>query len=240
MTRLSFDKVRRLTPGRVRLAHAESVLLVIGIALLGLYIGARLHSFLFSRVALWRFNVATVSAATSGGRNSSKETTDISLWGRARLKAYRASLVLKTESPIGILSIHRLHMTVPVFDGTDELILNRGVGRISGTGSPGGDGNFAIAGHRDGFFRALKNIELGDFVEIETLTEKDTYIVDATRVVDPTEISVLQPSPVAMITLVTCYPFYFIGDAPERFIVKATLTRRELSQTARVVRQEQK
>jgi sortase A len=239
MTSLLLDKGRRLLSVRVRLADPESFLLLIGIALLVLYMGARLHSFLFSQIALWKFNGATVRAATNSTQGTTEENVNISLWGKARLKAYRASLALKAEPPIAILNIRRLHVAVPVFDGTGDLVLNRGVGRIGGTGSPGGEGNLAIAGHRDGFFRALKDISPGDFVEIDTPAEKDTYVVDATRIVGQREMSVLQASPIATITLVTCYPFYFIGDAPERFIVTGILTHRQFSQRARVVRQEQ-
>jgi sortase A len=237
---LLFNKLRRLPADRIRRATPESIFLVLGIALLGLYIGAHLHSLLFSHVALWKFNVAAVDAAANSGGNTDKAKVDVSLWGKARIKAYRASLSLKLEPAIAVLSIRRLHLTVPVFEGTDDMILNRGVGRIVGTDSPGGMGNFAIAGHRDGFFRGLKDIQLGDFVEIETPTERDTYVVEATKIVEPKEVSILQSSPFAMITLVTCYPFYFIGDAPERFVVRGALTHREFSQQARVVRQEPK
>jgi sortase A len=239
VTGLLFKKLRWTRSSSMQFVPLESVLLFLGVALLGLYVGAQLHSLLFSRIALWRFNTAAVNAATNGGQDANNEKVDVSLWGKARIKAYHASLALKLEPAIAVLSIQRLHLTVPVFEGTDEIILNRGVGRIIGSGSPG-DGNLAIAGHRDGFFRALKGIQLGDFVEIETPTERDTYVVGATKVVDPKDVSVLAPSRFASVTLVTCYPFYFIGDAPERFVVSGSLTHREFLQQTRVVRQEQK
>jgi sortase A len=239
VTGLLFNKLRQVRSRSVRFADPESYLLFIGVALLGLYVGVHLHSLLFSRIALWRFDIAAVSAASKSGQ-SANQKVDVSLWAKTRVTAYHASLALKLEPAVAVLRIRRLHLTVPVFEGTDEIILNRGVGRILGTGSPGGDGNVAIAGHRDGFFRALKDIQLGDFVEIETPTERDTYIVEATRIVEPRDVSVLEPSPFASLTLVTCYPFYFIGDAPERFVVRGSLTHREFSQQARAVRQEQK
>jgi sortase A len=240
VTGLLFNKLRQARACFVRFADPESYLLFIGVALLGLFGGAHLHSFLFSQIALWRSNIAAVSVASNGAEDANNEKVDISLWGKARIKAYHASLALKLEPATAVLSIRRLHLTVPVFEGTDAIILNRGAGRIVGTGALGGDGNVAIAGHRDGFFRALKDVQVGDFVEVETPTEKDTYIVEATKIVDPKDVSVLEPSRFASVTLVTCYPFYFIGDAPERFVVRGSLTHREFLQQARVVRQGQK
>ncbi len=104
---------------------------------------------------------------------------------------------------------------------TDDSTLDRGVGYIQGTARPGTDGNLGIAGHRDGFFRGLKDIAPGDMVELDTIERKDTYRIERTWVVDPEDVSVLDPTPTASLTLVTCYPFYFIGSAPRRFIVRA-------------------
>lgn len=125
-----------------------------------------------------------------------------------------------------MLSIPRLKLEVPVFEGTDPLTLDRGVGRVEGTDVPGGDHNFGIAGHRDGFFRALKDIQVGDQVEIELPTGKDLYVVEGTTIVDPSDVSVLKQGNTSTLTLITCYPFYFVGDAPSRFIVKASLKSR--------------
>ena len=107
--------------------------------------------------------------------------------------------------------------------GTDDVTLNRGVGWIEGTAGPGSDGNFAVAGHRDGFFRSLKDIEIGDEISIEVLGGQLTYVVDELTVVDPTDVSVLNPRDTPSVTLVTCYPFYFVGSAPQRFIVHGSL-----------------
>jgi sortase A len=124
---------------------------------------------------------------------------------------------------MAVLSIDKLRIRVPVFDGTDDLVLNRGVGWIMGTARPGEAGNIGIAGHRDGFFRGLKDIIVGDAVELKTLEEQATYIVDQIEIVNPESVEVLQPGGVPSLTLVTCYPFYFIGSAPQRYIVHATL-----------------
>jgi sortase A len=110
---------------------------------------------------------------------------------------------------------------VPVLPGTDDLTLDRAVGHIEDTAQPGRDGNSGIAGHRDGFFRGLKDIAPGDAIELETLRGKGLYRVERTWVVDPEDVSVLDPTPTRALTLVTCYPFYFVGPAPQRFIVRA-------------------
>ncbi len=105
--------------------------------------------------------------------------------------------------------------------GTDDFVLDRAVGYIEDTALPGTDGNSGIAGHRDGFFRGLKDIAVGDSIELETLTGRETYHVERTWIVNPEDVSVLDPTPVRSLTLVTCYPFYFVGSAPQRFIVRA-------------------
>ena len=105
--------------------------------------------------------------------------------------------------------------------GTDDRTLDRAVGHIEDTAQPGTDGNSGIAGHRDGFFRGLKDIVPGDAIELDTLQGKDVYRVERTWVVDPEDVSVLDPTPARALTLVTCYPFYFVGSAPQRFIVRA-------------------
>ena len=125
-------------------------------------------------------------------------------------------------------------LEVPVLEGTDDLTLNRAVGHIADTAAPGAPGNSGIAGHRDGFFRALKDLTAGDSLELETLQSKETYRVERTWIVDPEDVTVLDPTPTPAVTLVTCYPFYFVGSAPQRYIVRAErvaslLTNREVS-----------
>jgi sortase A len=110
---------------------------------------------------------------------------------------------------------------VPVLEGTDELTLNRAVGHIEDTARPGVDGNAGIAGHRDGFFRGLMNLVAGDAIELESLDGTESYRIERTWIVNPDDVSVLDPTPGRSLTLVTCYPFYFIGSAPQRYIVRA-------------------
>ena len=106
---------------------------------------------------------------------------------------------------------------------TDDLSLNRAVGHIAGTALPGDSGNVGIAGHRDGFFRGLKDIVTGDTIEITTQAKTDTYVIDQITIVNPSDVSVLAPRSQPSVTLVTCYPFYFVGSAPQRYIVQASL-----------------
>ena len=117
-------------------------------------------------------------------------------------------------APLAVLRIPKIRLEVPVLPGTDDRILDRGVGHIEDTAPPGTDGNSGIAGHRDGFFRGLKDIVPGDAIELDTLDGKEAYRVERTWVVDPEDVSVLDPTPTRVLTLVTCYPFYFVGSAP--------------------------
>ncbi len=120
-----------------------------------------------------------------------------------------------------MLRIPKIRLEVPILPGTDDRTLDRAVGHIEDTAALGVDGNSGIAGHRDGFFRGLKDITTGDAIELDTLNGKQTYRVERTWVVDPEDVSVLDPTPSRALTLVTCYPFYYVGPAPQRFIVRA-------------------
>ena len=124
---------------------------------------------------------------------------------------------------LGRLEIPRLDVSVMVREGADDAALESGVGHIPGTALPGAPGNAALAGHRDTFFRALRGVRPGDEIQWTSLQESDKYIVESTRIVDPSQTEVLDPTPEPRLTLVTCYPFGYIGAAPKRFIVRAML-----------------
>jgi sortase A len=149
------------------------------------------------------------------------KTPDQSLWSPKRAAAWRALSHEAAPAPLAVLRIAKIQLEVPVLPGTDDSTLDRGVGHIEGTALPATDGNMGIAGHRDGFFRGLKDIAAGDLIEIDMLHENEVYRVERTWVVDPTDVSVVAPTTSRALTLVTCYPFYFIGSAPQRFIVRA-------------------
>ena len=146
---------------------------------------------------------------------------DQSLWAPKRVSAWQKAILEPTSHPLAVLRIPKLRLEVAVLPGTDDRTLDRAVGHIEGTAQPGTDGNLGIAGHRDGFFRGLKDIVPGDVIELDTMQGKDVFQVERTWIVDPEEVSVLDPTPTRTLTLVTCYPFYFVGSAPQRFIVRA-------------------
>lgn len=145
---------------------------------------------------------------------------DTTSWAPKRVAAYLAALA-QDDVPAVLLRIPSLDLTVPVYDGTTEWILNRGAGRVTGTAPFEADGNLGIAGHRDGFFRPLRNIRIGDLLYLDTMAATIRYRVIRTRIVAPTDLSVLDATAARTVTLITCYPFYYIGPAPQRFIVHA-------------------
>lgn len=121
-----------------------------------------------------------------------------------------------------------VQMQTTVLEGTDNGTLNRGAGHIEETPLPGQIGNIGIAGHRDTVFRALRNIQIGDPLALTTRDRVYHYRITATTIVDPSDVHVLNPTVDPTLTLVTCYPFEFLGHAPRRFIVQARLVQEEL------------
>lgn len=122
---------------------------------------------------------------------------------------------------IGELEVARLGLKVVIVQGDSAPILRRAVGHLSQTALPGQAGNVILAGHRDRFFRPLRDIRSGDLIEVKTLNGNFQYQVESTGIVPPSDLSALQPSSVGMLTLITCFPFYYVGPAPNRFIVHA-------------------
>jgi sortase A len=149
---------------------------------------------------------------------------DQSSWASERVRAYVRALQEAGPPPLAVLRIPRIGLEVPVLAGTDELTLDRAVGWIEGTARPGEPGNVGIAGHRDGFFRGLRDLKSGDSIELVTLTGRQEFHIEKIRIVSPDDVSVLGPTGVPAITLVTCFPFYFVGSAPERYVVRAVLS----------------
>lgn len=206
-------------------------LIVIGLVLISFWLGARLLGELGQRSEIRRFQAARQAAESTPEPSATASTpvptltadlpADTSLWAKGRIAEWKASLDRDAGPPLAILRIPKIDLEVAVLAGTDELVLNRGVGHIDGTALPGEGGNVGIAGHRDGYFRGLKDISAGDRIELETLTGVETYQVTDCLIVDPPDVWVLEPTEVPTLTLVTCYPFYFVGSAPKRFIVRA-------------------
>jgi sortase A len=149
------------------------------------------------------------------------QKVDMKLWSAIRVKTYNAALKQKTPTTLAILRIPRIHLEVPVYDGTTDAVLDLAAGRIEGTALPGTVGNVGIAAHRDGFFRVLKDVKEGDTLVLETPVATEQYRVEWIRITTPDDVSVIDPTSDPAVTLVGCYPFYHRGAAPQRFIVRA-------------------
>lgn len=162
----------------------------------------------------------------------------LGLWARAELRAhaYQEAESLKLDATLravstaapgsrghvlGRLEIPRLRIRAIVAEGVDSKTLARAVGHVGTTAWPGKPGNCALAGHRDTFLRGLGNIRVNDVIRIVTSDRTYLYQVDWTEVVGPRRIDVLEPTPERSVTLITCYPFRYVGHAPKRFIVRA-------------------
>jgi sortase A len=195
-------------------------LVLLGALLLAVYLVPTIYGTAMSHLAIAQFRA---------------QSSSNSLWDSARIRAYKRTLAISFAPPEAVLHVRRLGIEVPVLEGTSDAILNRGVGHVPGTALPGQPGNLAITGHRDGFFRPLKDIALGDIIEVQRPTQSSTqtsgqavqqtdrYVVSSTKIVSPADTSVLNKTTGSTLTLITCYPFYFVGAAPQRFIVQATL-----------------
>lgn len=181
----------------------ERLLLTIGVVLLGWYGLDRLQTAYDQAMASREFEEIRMPAPASHVAASSHPTPgDI----------------------VGRLAVPRVGVSAIVREGADAMTLRRAVGHIPGTALPGATGNAALAGHRDTFFRGLRNIRNGDDIVLSTAAGDAHYVVKNTRIVDPSEVSVLAPTQGPVLTLVTCYPFNYIGAAPRRFIVYAERT----------------
>ena len=135
----------------------------------------------------------------------------------------RPRVVIKDGTVIGRLEVPRLHLSAMVREGTSARILSVALGHIPGTAFPGQNGNSGVAGHRDTLFRGLGAIRRNDIIQFRTMDGDYSYQVESTQIVRPQDVGVLRPGEHPEMTLVTCYPFYYIGSAPERFVVKARL-----------------
>jgi sortase A len=209
-------------------------LIGLGLMLIGVFIAALVHRELGSRSAMRDFEAARDAARAVPSPAPTAEPiptrtlpdslpVDTTLWANGRIAKYNESLSQDFAAPLAVLRIPKIGLQVPVLDGTDELTLNRAVGRIEGTATVETMGNLGIAGHRDGYFRGLKDVAVGDALELETMTGRLAFVIDHISIVMPTDVHVLAPTARPTITLVSCYPFYFVGKAPQRYIVRATL-----------------
>jgi sortase A len=200
------------SPRAAAVRIGEVLAWTVGLLLLATYFGIRDGQTSAARHGLADFQRARWLSWTS---------PDQSLWSPERVRAWQVSLAASKAAPMAVLRIPSLKLEVPILEGTDDATLDRGVGHIAGTALPGVAGNLGIAGHRDGFFRVLKDITAGDTIEVETLAGTKRYVVESLFLVYPKDVWVLEPAQTSQVTLVTCFPFYYQGSAPQRFIVRA-------------------
>jgi sortase A len=146
---------------------------------------------------------------------------DIAMPGASHRTSSPASVVPANGGLLGRIEIARVGLSVVVAEGVGSKTLRRAAGHIPGTALPGHDGNVGIAGHRDTFFRPLEKVRVNDVVVLTAHGIEYRYRVVFSQVVSPEDVAVLDPTGHEVLTLVTCHPFYFIGPAPNRFIVRA-------------------
>jgi sortase A len=211
---------------RMNTRRVELILLFLGLLFSAIWLFARLHGALSSRAAIARFHAVEAEASGKSAVPSDPvlgTKVDVQLWSPKRVSAYEDSLTRKTDVPLAILRIPKINLEAPIFNDTDDVTLNRGLGRIPGTARVGEIGNLGVAGHRDGFFRGLKDIGPGDILELNLFGKTEKYVVSRIQIVKPEDTSVLRPTETQTLTLVTCFPFYYVGSAPDRYIVTASI-----------------
>lgn len=179
----------------------ERLCLWLGAAGLLLVGGAYMHGALAYESALRAFDARTMDESQPAADPTADPSVD--------------------QGVLAVLEIARLDMRVPVFLGTDEVTLNKGSGIIAGTAIPGEVGNIAIAGHRDSHFRPLEKLRAGDLLELQTARGDKKFRVTDIWITDPLDISVLDDTDGTTLTLITCFPFRYVGSAPDRYVVRA-------------------
>jgi sortase A len=194
----------------------RALLFTIGVVCLGIYCSSYVYRTAYQLYEGWRFD----HEATEDTPVPEEKPAALPVvlpdpdHGTRSAKPVSASI-------IGRISIPRLHLSAIVEEGIDVTTLARAVGHIPGTALPGQIGNIGIAGHRDTFFRALKDLQPHDEIDFTTHSGHFHYTVDSLRIVEPDNVGVLEPRGGQTLTIVTCFPFQYIGNAPRRFIVHA-------------------
>ncbi len=166
-------------------------------------------------------DLGTPAPAAAEKKQPRKRVAKYSRHSVKRTQPRDPMLALPDKSIIGRIEIPRLRLHAMVREGADDATLRRAVGHVPGTAEPGAAGNMGLAGHRDSFFRDLHGVRKNDIIVLETLAAKYKYEVESLKIVGPDDIKVLDPTKHAVMTLITCYPFRYLGHAPRRFIVRA-------------------
>lgn len=166
-------------------------------------------------------NVPEAYDSTDNSSSAYRRPKD--LWAPQRLRSFMRYKSGVVPSADAVLSLPRQEVAIPVFSGTSELAMTLGAGHITDTSPLEGSGNIAVSAHRDGSFRILKDVEVGDPLVLSVGGRDRLFVVKRQSIVEPEQVEVLAPTPITTLTLVTCYPFYFIGEAPQRYIVQAEI-----------------
>lgn len=237
----SHNRKRRLQETRDRfktLRWTRLILLLIGISALVYYGYTLSNEYIYQSYENWAFDQKIAGRAATFTDYLRAKTPFGFLLGNQESAVPEESVQPKTPvaphpalgSMLGRVEIPRLHLSAIVREGVDTKVLSVAVGHVPYTALPGGSGNFAIAAHRDTLFRALKDIKKDDLVSFQSPEGTFTYRVLATKIVKPTDVSVLRadgggliPGGGKLLTMITCYPFYYVGSAPKRFIVEGKL-----------------
>lgn len=211
----------------------EKILLVAGLAAVDIWLLANADKAIYQAWEGWAFEQELRGEPATAGAFVADKTRQLSEWlglePQSRAAAHRVEpqpnatpkVPALRDGVVGRLTIPRLHLSAIVREGVGEDTLRVALGHIPDTALPGEPGNVGIAGHRDTLFRKLRRVHKNDEIVFETLRGKYVYRVQSTQVVNPQDVSVLDPKPSRDLTLVTCYPFYYVGSAPDRFIVSA-------------------
>ncbi len=231
------DREERPRAGRAKLRALEWVFLIAGLLAVDIFVWTNSSSVLYQAYEDWAFDQSLRGLTPSVTGFAGDEARWLLSGRRGKVQTADAPKPVPDassgaqppsggpaakQSIIGRLEIPRLQIAVMVREGADESTLSRAVGHIPGTALPGAVGNVGLAGHRDTFFRALRNIRAQDVINVETTRGTYRYVVKSTKIVTPRDVSVLEASGGETLTLVTCYPFYYVGSAPKRFIVHAS------------------
>ena len=210
----------RLAPRRV-----EALLLATGLALLGLWAAHQNGIRAYEVGASRRLDLLTYAAQVGRPGNEPDPATGV-------------AAVVAGSNLIGRIEIPRLDISAIIAEGTNPGTLKRAVGHIRSTAYPGEAGNVGLAGHRDTHFRGLGRVQLNDLIRLVTPEGTFDYRVEWTKVVSPRRVEVLKPAGAPSVTLVTCYPFNYVGSAPKRFIVRARLVSESVAALSSVLSQE--
>ncbi len=219
---MNFKINRQPTRRAFFLRWARLLFLVVGVLTLSYCTFVLINTWAFQTYQTWRFERALKDAPQSARNVSQPGSTQLPDQGDAdRERAVSFGIDGLAGSPLGRIEISSIGLTAMIMEGIDGKTLRHAVGHISGTPLPGQQGNVALAGHRDTFFRGLRNIHKDDKITLTTLRGSYCYRVDSAQVVEPEDTQVLDGTADDFLTLVTCYPFFYVGPAPKRFIVRA-------------------